>query len=244
MDDELRCFYGVKNFSVAVSFVSLLCGCSILNPHVTPENYIQTGTTTTEATKYAGDLDGAISYANSWRVAYYQAVGNDSLLRNGVALSLVPIGAVSLYRGITSTGGKNSIAALGLTGASIYGVGSYLESSPRQRVYLAGSQAIGCALLAVRPLLMYQTEYTTLVQNIGAVTRTMTAISLQIANVQALADAVRTEVPSQAVTLARADSTIAIANDLVANARTTIHSGNVFLKNVQQSGFTLRIAVD
>src|SRR5438128_669311 len=76
-----------------------LTGCSLWNPHVTadmPRPQARFGTI-----EFAGNAAEAIDYANSWRTAYYDAVGDQAKLRNGMALVAIPAAATALYFGIT-----------------------------------------------------------------------------------------------------------------------------------------------
>lgn len=154
---------------VSSSLVFLISGCSLINPHVTPEMDRPTFSAQPSKTagkapelppiEFAGGVGTAIDYANSWRQAYYDAVGDQSKLKNGIALVAVPAAATALYFGISGDAGRDVITGLATGVAGMLGLGSFLESSDRQKVYLAGSQALGCVILASAPLLVPKDQF-------------------------------------------------------------------------------------
>ena len=148
----------------------LLSGCaSWINPHVGNEvprpSYAQTDAKSLKIS-FAGGAGEAINYANGWRDAYYKAVGEQSMLRNGIAFAVIPASATALFVGITgdSRRSKDAITALAVGAAGLLGLGTFLESSDRQLVYLAGHQALGCVILASRALLIDQDSFNVFVQ--------------------------------------------------------------------------------
>lgn len=164
-----------------------LAGCeSWLNPHVAPEmeppSLSADGTTVVETTKngtptteirksaYAGAMEDAIKYANAWRQRYYKSVGEQSKLKNGVSLSLVPLSAAALFLGITSETGasRDAIAGLGIGGAALFAAGTLAHNATYQQIYLAGSRAVGCAVVAARPLLVKREDYKVLQDALAA----------------------------------------------------------------------------
>jgi hypothetical protein len=102
-------------------------------------------------------LPAAIDYANGVRDAYQCAVGQQSMFRNGLAITAVSLAGAALGLGITG-GATEVITGLGVGGASAFGLGTLLYSDARQRVYLAGSQAVGCAISAMTPLMIPDEE--------------------------------------------------------------------------------------
>jgi hypothetical protein len=141
----------------AIAAALTLNGCSLMNPHVTPE--MERPSARMGEIDFAGGTATAIDYANSWRTAYYDAVGDQSKLRNGMALVAIPAAATALYFGISGNSTRDVIAGLATGTAGMLGVGMFLESSDREKVYLAGSQALGCVILASSPLLVPQREF-------------------------------------------------------------------------------------
>ena len=120
----------------------VVSGCSLLNPHVTWERP-EKGQPVT--------LQSAIEYANRAKDAYKEAVGDQALLTNALGTALIPLGAATLGAGIAGVSAE-PLAYLALSGAAIYGVGTWLSSGPRQSVYIAGINGITCAVEAILPL--------------------------------------------------------------------------------------------
>jgi hypothetical protein len=55
--------------------------------------------------------------------------------------------------GLAITGASTTaVTALGLTGATAFGLGVWFDSTPQQRAYIAGFNAVNCAVEAVLPL--------------------------------------------------------------------------------------------
>lgn len=99
----------------------------------------------------ASTMQAGIIYADRAIAAYQKGISQQSILTNVMALTLIPLAAAGLAMGIEGANAV-SIAALGLSGAAIYGTGSFLSSKPRQLVYAAGVKAIVCAKEATLPL--------------------------------------------------------------------------------------------
>ena len=117
------------------------------SPRFSSDNGEETQVTANEALEYA---DSAIE-------KYHEALGEQAKLTNVLGLALIPLGAATLGLGISEAGG-NTITALGLTGATALGMGTWLGNKPQQQVYLTGIAAIECAKTAMRPLLFSDNE--------------------------------------------------------------------------------------
>tara|TARA_R110002110_G_scaffold9526_16_gene46811 strand:+ start:478 stop:2736 length:2259 start_codon:yes stop_codon:yes gene_type:complete len=150
------------NFAKLTSCIAVLAltGCSLVNPHLDFSKH-RTPLQKEGTAEFAGRLPEAVDYANNVRDDYYEAVGTQSKLRAGLSLSLIPMSAAALYLGITSTGraSRDVITGLGLGGAGLFALGSFLENRPRQLIYLKGAQAITCTVAAMTPFLVRETEY-------------------------------------------------------------------------------------
>ena len=133
--------------SLAAVAALLLAGCSLLDPHFqVPRAQVPDPT-------YAGDLGTAISEADILRLEYQQAVGEQSIARSSLALTLVPLSAATLAVGITGGAGiRDFMTGAAAGGAALFGLGSLFVDSNRQRIYLAGSVAITCATWAMAPV--------------------------------------------------------------------------------------------
>jgi len=185
----------------------------------------------------------AVAYANEWRYSYYNAVGNDSILRNTVGLGIIPLSALALYRGVASTNHAHNIAALGIGAASLYLGGSYLQSSPRQKVYLAGSQAIGCALLAVRPLLMSVTDYQALLTDLQALSTSLATTDGAVRSAQAWIQQAKAAGAKDS-DAAEATAELTAAQSLQADATQIWTNGTSLAASIKDAGYTLGVTVD
>jgi hypothetical protein len=108
----------------------------------------------------------------------------NSIARNAVALTLIPLTAASLAVGVTSSGyARDFFAGAGAGGAALFGLGTYFTDQNRQRVYLAGEKAVTCAILAMRPALVETSEYARRQQTVVALDAGISAA--QIVNVGA-----------------------------------------------------------
>lgn len=104
--------------------------------------------------KFDADICEAINYAERWRQAYYVAIGDHSKLRSTVAALSIPLSAFALYDGITKTGSTKQIARFAVAGTAAYATGQFFSSTPQQKTYIGGAQALTCALFQARPYLI------------------------------------------------------------------------------------------
>lgn len=167
----------------ALGVLSILAGCSstsLLNPYVggdirSPLEAAQTRPAPARAAAVAGEgagppaegaepaeesaplyyglLPDQIARASALQTAYYDAVGHQALLRNGLALTLIPLTAGALFHDSTHPGSDFAAGVAMVTSAGL-GVGGFMQSPPRQRVYLSGVNAVACAVLKSQPYLI------------------------------------------------------------------------------------------
>jgi hypothetical protein len=142
-----------------VIVIAAVCGCSVLNPHISVSRQPELS-----SDQLAGGPDAAIREAEALGDAYYEAVGTQSIVRNGTALTLIPLSAAALGIGITSSNSatRNVLTGMGLGGAALYTGASYATDVQRQLVWLKGSEALTCAVKSMRPLEKPKTELPTL----------------------------------------------------------------------------------
>jgi hypothetical protein len=249
----------------AIAAALTLNGCSLMNPHVTPE--MERPSARMGEIDFAGGTATAIDYANSWRTAYYDAVGDQSKLRNGMALVAIPAAATALYFGISGNSTRDVIAGLATGTAGMLGVGMFLESSDREKVYLAGSQALGCVILASSPLLVPQREFDRFRRDLdGTLTDTeMTApnaVELQqrllegslvgkiaktesaLAKVDAVTTQMRAENMAQDPALLAAQPMISAGRTLVSTAAATAGTADAFVGRILSAEPTIIAQID
>lgn len=143
----------------------MLPGCAVLNPHVDaprldgvyaqPSDCAQKNELREACTRFHGRLVEAVGAADQLRRNYLGAVNQYAYARSGLALTIIPLTAWGVYRGVTSSGGAtDALAATAIGAAGGYAVGNQLLVGRRELVYLAGAEAIGCSILAMRPYLV------------------------------------------------------------------------------------------
>lgn len=149
----------------ACGLAVLLSACAVFDPMPTPGTR-RTGDapaalcpTTTGSTEFAGGADAAIQCLDAWRAAYYGAIREHTQFRATQELLIGALSAKALYEGVTGSGNGHHIAALGAGTALLYG--NLVRRSPNQKlaVYAAGMQALSCAAIRSRPLLMTSDEF-------------------------------------------------------------------------------------
>lgn len=191
---------------------------------------------------FYGSLPSAIEYAETLRQRYYDAVGDQSKLKNGLALALIPMGAAAVAMGI---GGGSTDVILGLAagGAAALGVGTFFSSEPREKVYLSGSQALGCAIVKTFPYLVQKERWTSLdsagTEIPGLQAKLQTAIS--DAETFLLEDNVADLTPLFAT---RLNAAIGDAKAALAESFTTTSGWDVYKQKVQGASLQLYQTVD
>ena len=148
---------------VVAPVVVSMAGC-VLQPHVTvPQRLLEEpavlkcrepNTPTCEPYFY-GELPAAIAGADELRRSYYEQMRGETALSNSLLALLIPLSAYALYRGIAHTGEstQDMLLKVGIAGSAAYAGVTLFTSKPRQAIYLAGSDALGCAVVASRPYL-------------------------------------------------------------------------------------------
>jgi Putative peptidoglycan binding domain len=228
-----------------VMMITALGGCSLFNPHVhEPSLMAPLDVSSTEQERereretgqFAGDLPAAIDAANRQRERYLDAADLQSYLRNASPLIIAGLSAAALYLAIVDAGSTNTFAALGIGGATVFGLSSFYDNRPRQRLYYGGAQAIGCVVLSYRPLLMTTEDYGRLqkaVQDLGAAMGTARGTLAEL-------EALRAGLRSGPGLPAELDPEIARARDVLARAQTNYDEGLTLRDEIDVAGFTLR----
>jgi len=130
---------------IAAATAASLAGCSLLDPYVKPDD------TLLKAYQESHSLESATDYAEALQEEYLGAISDQAMLKSGVGLALIPISAAALYFGIQGIH-PDTVLALGLGGAGTYLGAQYLSSQPRELIYVAGSNAVSCAVIAMAPV--------------------------------------------------------------------------------------------
>lgn len=159
--------------------VSLLSACTVLDPQFVSKPLMTSryevkpcapspsgGEATAESTSstcpplvgdtaYYGELPRAIDQVNQLRYDYMSAVRAETAWPNVIGAAMLPLTAMTIYKGVTSSGESTQrwLTKAGLLAGSGYIFGTTFVSKPRARIYLAGADALGCAVLSSRPML-------------------------------------------------------------------------------------------
>lgn len=181
-----------------------------------------------------GELPQAIDRANSYRDAYYKAAAEQSVLKNSIGLSIIPLSASALYLGFASSANSELAAGLGLGAAGLFGLGNFLYSAPRQAVYLHGARAVTCVVLATRPLLTTKTEYDALSSNLEQLGKTLPMVVTAMDDVESGITAV-----GDAAATADAVTQLGIARALVGDAGRARDAGSLLRAEYDRAGITL-----
>ena len=93
----------------------------------------------------------AIAYADEVKDSYRGALGDEAKFKTLLGVGLIGIATAVPVMALTQAS-TTSIGVLAMTGAGAYGLGTWLQSTPRQKAYIQGYNAIDCAVEAVIPL--------------------------------------------------------------------------------------------
>lgn len=166
---------------LGVAAVVVLGGCALFDPHPRVDELTASFATGTDGITFAGGLGEAIDAALAQREAYADAASQYSIVRNVTAVGLAGASASALYLGLVDASVSNVIAGLGVGAAGVFGLGQYLDSPPRQRLYFGASQAIGCAILAARPYMVETGEFDDLTEDLEALLAALGRLGSEIA---------------------------------------------------------------
>lgn len=148
-----------------------------------------------------------------------------------------------MFLGITSetSANRDAIAGLGIGGAALFAAGTLAHNATYQQIYLAGSKAVGCAVIAARPLLVKREDYEVL-QNALAALRSgddsISGVETKIDAVRLAAENLRKVVPN-AAPAAAADIRAAAAAKVVARAETAAVQGRQYLSRIAGAHTTI-----
>lgn len=135
--------------ATAVALALLLGGCAAT---MSPQIYsprLQEGKDA-KSDPWARELPKVIAEVEQLQTRYVTAIRELSQVQPAVTLSLIGLSAFSLLKGIISPS-TDAVATAAVLGSAAYVYGSTVISKPRQLVYLAGVEALSCAVAAVEP---------------------------------------------------------------------------------------------
>ena len=214
----------------------ILSSCSMLNPY-------KVGTIKNSSNK-GGDLEAAITYANEVKESYRKALGEQATFTNALGILLIPTGAAALTMGIA---GANSDAILitGGTGTSLFGVGNWLESKPRQAAYIAGYNAVNCAIEAVLPFTFSKSDLEPFNKSMSTVDSNIQAVELNIYKVeQTKHNLIRLIRDNNDQQIQSAEESIRSAKSVIASTIDARNKGFLVRIRRSRSGNALVTAVD
>ncbi|MEO7323395.1 MAG: hypothetical protein ABIW82_01050 [Dokdonella sp.] len=164
-------FPNVRRHATCFMSVFALCalaGCTMFNPRVREPNYAKPEqrasdySTPTDWCPVAVATNGlfdaslctSLAYAYNYQLRFSKAAATDATFRTTAGALAIPIGAAALYYGVTGIGTPHRIAGLSVGGAALYSSATWLSSTPKQKIYMAGAQATLCAMYAAGPFLL------------------------------------------------------------------------------------------
>lgn len=135
--------------ATGIALMLLLSGCAAT---MSPQIYSPRLQDSKDAKSdpWARELPLVVAEVEQLQTRYITAVRELSQVQPAVTLSLIGLSAFSLLKGIISPS-TDAIATAAVLGSAAYVYGSTVISKPRQLVYLAGVEALSCAVAAVEP---------------------------------------------------------------------------------------------
>ena len=189
------------------------------------------------------NVESAVGYANDAIDVYRTALGDQAKFKAWLGAGLIPLAAATTGLGIQAVS-QEAITALALTGATGLGLGAWFENTPRQRAYIAGYNAINCAVDATVPFKVkgssqftdYETALSAINGKIEAVQTNIANVRLQIANV-----GLTTSVSPLVV---QAEESVTTAETVLANAKSARRNGVALQREIDIAGDRLITSVD
>lgn len=175
---EKKLYVKLTPIAAAVS-LALLSGCSIIHPLRAPADLpalpavFDSSATPKDGQgecEYAGCMERAIAYGDSWRRHYYDEAARTQLWRNAMLVPLIPITAISLYRHTYFENSKKLVGGYAAAGGAMYAMAQYFGLPPQQTTYLTASHTLSCTLLNARSVLVRKSEFDQLEELIKTLT--------------------------------------------------------------------------
>lgn len=125
--------------------------CSTLSPQIYSDRLTESARSDGKpASPAPRELPLVIAEVENLQARYVTAVRELSQVQPAVSLALIGLSAFSFLKAITNPS-TEAIATAGVLGSATYVYGSTVISKPRQLVYLAGVEALSCAIASVEP---------------------------------------------------------------------------------------------
>ncbi|KPF58001.1 hypothetical protein D621_07135 [beta proteobacterium AAP51] len=134
-----------------LAVLGALGGCSTLTPQVfSPYFDDLPAQAQSRQTHRAPTLHEAMAEAQQLQFRYINAARQLSEVNAGSSAALLGLSALAVFKGITNPTTRD-LAGLGILASGTYAYGTTMVSRPRQALYLAGADALACALTASQP---------------------------------------------------------------------------------------------
>ena len=220
-----------------------LASCSMVNPYISHSRKALTEDLDDRKVEKT-DLEKAISYTNEVKASYRKALGREATFSNVLGALLVPTGAMALTMGVAGVH-SNTILMTGGSGTALFGVGKWLESKPRQAAYVAGYNAVNCAIEAVLPFRFSEKQRKRFTASMGRVDTNIVKVQKNIAKVEeAKNNLSRQANATDAQLISEAEKAITSAGSDVARALDARNKGFVVKTQRARAGNALVTAVD
>ena len=158
-------------------------------------------------------VNSAVKYANGVKDRYRRAVGDEATFQRLLGVGLIGTASALPIMALANASTK-SLGIVGVSGAGVYALGTWLQSTPRQRAYIQGYKAVTCAVEAVLPLAFISTDsrYKDFNTAMGAIPASVTEVQKGVSAVQKIVTAVQAAI--RAAKDAPAPSKASNGNDL------------------------------
>ena len=213
---------------------AFLPGCSLTNP------YVGWQLPSEQQVPAKISLLHAIMYAKNAQDRYREALGDRATLINVLGPGVITLGAIVLGQAAYGAH-KDAILGTALGGGTGYLIGNWFSNKQHEIIYLAGMEAMSCAVAAVLPLDFSEDARKSLNNDIGELNKSISAVSQAIGKVQGLIPQVERSNPT-VTQQARAD--VAMAEKVVETADKAYIAGQKLLREVDSAGTHLYSAVN
>lgn len=219
-----------------------VASCSMVNPYL---SHPYPSHPRDKSLRKTGDLEAAVSYAHSVKANYRKALGRETMFTSVLGALLIPTGAMALTMGIAGVH-SNTILMTGGSGTALFGVGKWLESKPRQAAYVAGYNAVNCAIEAVLPFRFSDKHLTPFKDSMKGIDAHIKAVQNAIREAEKAKNAFspRPGDNGDQQLLELAKDRIEVAKSLVASAKDARDKGLVVQRQRAQAGHALDTTVD